>query len=177
MSWNQSPFTSNIEKHIAYRRLTIEHTDSQIIHPNMMEQFSVTSKSWLYWSSHKWKRNISIPKNQSPSSVSWLRSSSQVTRTQSPRESPCECYPTTFMRYSPMCFTAANAPNTEPLRSPSQCVYKLSRKLLRTYLEAVNYLMKRHATDQAIAEHETAILRYTQPVNRPVQQYADYLVA
>lgn len=46
-----------------------------------------------------------------------------------------------------------------------------SRKLLRSYLEAVNYPLNKFADDQAITEYDATILRYIQPANRPeVQQ-------
>lgn len=41
----------------------------------------------------------------------------------------------------------------------------------------VTYLLKNHATDEALTEYEAAILRYMQPSNITLQQYADDLVA
>lgn len=52
-----------------------------------------------------------------------------------------------------------------------------SRKLLRSYLEAVNYLLRKYASDKANAEFDGAILRYMQTANMTFQQHADNLIA
>lgn len=41
------------------------------------------------------------------------------------------------------------------------------------YLEILTFLMKKFATDPAMAEFDTAVLRYMQPANMTTQQYAD----
>lgn len=51
-----------------------------------------------------------------------------------------------------------------------------SHKLLRSYLEVVNYLLRKCATGQKIAEYDAEILRYMQPANMNPKKYADDLV-
>lgn len=46
---------------------------------------------------------------------------------------------------------------------------------LCSYLEAVNYLLKKVANDQAIAEMDPAMLRYTQPAKTTLVKFADDL--
>lgn len=48
-----------------------------------------------------------------------------------------------------------------------------SQKLLRPYLEIVRYYLKTFATDWAVAEYDTSILRYMQPLSVTPLQYAD----
>lgn len=51
-----------------------------------------------------------------------------------------------------------------------------SRKQLRSYTEVVNYLVNKHETDESIAIHDTAILRYIKQSNMNIQKYADDLI-
>lgn len=51
------------------------------------------------------------------------------------------------------------------------------RKLLRSYLEEVNYFLMSDAADQPIAEYDAAVLCNMLPANMTTQQYADNLVA
>lgn len=49
-------------------------------------------------------------------------------------------------------------------------------KLLQSYSDVANYLLQKFATDQAIAEFDSAILLYIHPANITLQQYPDDLV-
>lgn len=51
------------------------------------------------------------------------------------------------------------------------------RKILRSYPETVNYLLKKFATDEATAEFEAAILRYKKQSNMTPHKYVEGLVA
>lgn len=51
-----------------------------------------------------------------------------------------------------------------------------SHRLLCSYPEGVNDLLKKCATAQAFAENDTAILRHVQPSNMSFHKYADDLV-
>lgn len=62
----------------------------------------------------------------------------------------------------------AFVPLAEPLRQ---------KKLFRSYPDVVNYLLKKVANGQAIAETNSAILRYTQPTSMTLMQYAEDLYA
>lgn len=64
-----------------------------------------------------------------------------------------------------------------PFTASEHNVENRSRRLLRLYPEVVSYLLKKFATDQAIAEFVVAILRYMQQTTMKLQQYADYLLA
>lgn len=50
------------------------------------------------------------------------------------------------------------------------------RKLLLECSEAISYLLKRYATDQAIAAYDATFLRCMQKFNTTLQQYADGLI-
>lgn len=50
-------------------------------------------------------------------------------------------------------------------------------KLLRSYIEVVNYLLKKFATSRAITQFDSASLRSKQPATMTTQQYAEDLVA
>lgn len=52
-----------------------------------------------------------------------------------------------------------------------------SRKLLCSYTEGMNYLLKKYPTEQAIEENDKVTLRYIRPSNKTPQQYADDLIA
>lgn len=47
------------------------------------------------------------------------------------------------------------------------------RKHLRSYLDVINYLLHKFATDQAIAKFDDTTVLYMQPANMIAQQYAD----
>lgn len=51
------------------------------------------------------------------------------------------------------------------------------QKLLRSYPEVVNYLLKKFATGAEIAEYDATILRYMHPASMTHQQFADDLIA
>lgn len=72
-----------------------------------------------------------------------------------------------------MCATGKSSPFAASTRN----VDNRSRKLLRSYLEVVNYMLKKFATDKAIAEFDAAILRYIQQANMTPEQHANHLVA
>lgn len=71
---------------------------------------------------------------------------------------------------SPICAKNRSTPLVASVRSEPR-----SRKLLRCCPEDVNYLLRKYATDQAIAENDAAILRYMQPSSMTPQQFADDL--
>lgn len=52
-----------------------------------------------------------------------------------------------------------------------------SQKYLQSYSEVVSYLLKKVATDCAIAELEASTLRYMQHMSMTTQQYADNNIA
>lgn len=58
-----------------------------------------------------------------------------------------------------MCYVSVRSNNTR------------LRKILRSYPEVANYLLKKNATDQAIAKYCDATLRYMQQNNMTPQQY------
>lgn len=61
---------------------------------------------------------------------------------------------------------AASVQSAEPLRQ---------KVLFCLYSEVVSYLSKTFASDQAIAEMDSAIFRYTQPSRVTLIQFADDL--
>lgn len=79
----------------------------------------------------------------------------------------------------------ANAPNSRLYAENSLAPFIVSvhnqeqrcGKLLRPYTEALNYLFKKLAMDQAVAERDHSILRYIQPPSISLQQYADGTIA
>lgn len=74
---------------------------------------------------------------------------------------------------SRMCATDKSYPIATSLRN----VDNQSHKLLRLYPDVVNYLLKKFATDPAIAGFDAAILLYMQAGNMTPEQYADDVVA
>lgn len=71
--------------------------------------------------------------------------------------------------YSCMYAQSSFAPSGTSSRNQKQP----SQKLLRSYLEAGNYLLKRFATYQTIAEYDVSILRYREPLRVSLEQYGD----
>lgn len=67
-----------------------------------------------------------------------------------------------------------NAPVVEPVHTIEPTI---QHKLLHTYSEAVNYLLKKFSYDQYIAWMDSAILRYKQLANMKPIQYAEDLNA
>lgn len=61
-----------------------------------------------------------------------------------------------------------SVPSAEPLRQ---------KKLLQSFPEFVNYLLKKLANDQAITKMDPTILRYTHPSSMTPMRYADGLYA
>lgn len=71
--------------------------------------------------------------------------------------------------YSRMCFEENSSFFSALVRS----VGSRSRKVLRSCPEVVNVLLKKLATDQAIADFNATIFRYAQQANMTAQQYAN----
>lgn len=75
------------------------------------------------------------------------------------------------------CVMSAAARNTSVVASVNTIELLIQEKILPSYLEVVNYLLKKIANDRAIAEVESRILRCSRAAHMNLMQYVDDLNA